>query len=402
MTELNKPANDLLLNETGAGQSVTVDVTTSAGTQRQQRQGKQFEGSFDAPQAGDYALQLNSGRTMTDRWSLTIDGKPVIDFKNFWLPGVTSTLTHLSGGTHHVVVQANADDHPSLLWGPAQDTTDLRSPDSPGVDYSVFAGNADAVISSYRKLTGGTPMFPKWAFGFIQCRERYHSSDEILNSLQQFRNDRLPLDVIVQDWQYWGKYGWNAMKFDERDYPDPARLTQEIHKDHAHFMVSVWSRFDPTSDVGKEFRSRDYFIPGTTWVEFFNPSAAQLYWQNFSTHMRALGIDAWWLDATEPENDDLHERTTHAGPGDAFRLVYPLFVTRTVYEGSRKDAPNQRTMILTRSAFSGEQRYGISTWSGDIGNDWDSLKRQVTAGPRLHRLRNALLDHRHRWLLPSG
>ena len=380
MTELNKPANRLPLQETAAGQSVSVDVTTSAGTERQKRQGKQFEGSFDVPTTGEYALELDSGRTMTDRWSLVIDGNSVIDFKNFWLPGVTSTLAHLSAGTHHVVVQANADDHPSLLWGAAQDTTDLRSPDSPGVDYTVFAGNADAVISSYRHLTGGTPMLPKWAFGFIQCRERYHSSDEIMDTLERFRKEQLPLDVIVQDWQYWGKYGWNAMHFDERYYPDPARLVQEVHADHAHLMVSVWSRFDPASDVGKEFEVGNYFIPGTTWVDFFNPAAAQLYWHEFSTRMRSLGIDAWWLDATEPENDDLHGRTTHAGPGDVYRLVYPLFVTKTVYEGSRHDAPNQRTMILTRSAFLGEQRYGIATWSGDVGNDWDTLKRQVTAG----------------------
>ena len=170
------------------------------------------------------------------------------------------------------------------------------------------------------------------------------------------------------------------MRFDERYYPDPAKLVQEVHEDHAHLMVSVWSRFDPASDVGKQFKEHDYFIPGTTWVDFLNPAAAQLYWQNFSTRMRSLGIDAWWLDATEPENDDLHQRTTSMGPGDEYRLVYPLFVTKTVYEGSRKDAPNLRTMILTRSAFAGEQRYGVSTWSGDIGNDWDTLKRQVTAG----------------------
>jgi alpha-D-xyloside xylohydrolase len=380
MTEINTPANEFVLKETGAGPSVSVDVTTSAGTQRQSRKAKQFEGSFTVPQDGDYALQLDSGRTMTDRWNLVIDDKPVIDFSNFWLPGSTSTIAHLSAGSHHVSVQGNAADHPSLKWGLAQDQTTFRSPDAPGIDYTVFAGSADEVIASYRRLSGGTPMFPKWAFGFIQCRERYHSSEEILDTLQQFRKDQLPLDVIVQDWQYWGKYGWNAMKFDEQYYPDPAKLVNEVHADHAHLMVSVWSRFDPKSDVGKQFQEHNYFIPGTTWVDFLNPAAAQLYWQNFSTRMRSLGIDAWWLDATEPENDDLHGRSIHLGSGDRYRLVYPLFVTRTVYEGSRRDAPNQRSMILTRSAFLGQQRYGIATWSGDIGNGWDTLKRQVTAG----------------------
>ena len=380
ITELNPPANELTLKPTGTGESVSVDVTTSAGTQRQRRQSKQFEGSFSAPTDGDYALQLNSGRTMTDRYNLSIDGKTVIDFANFWLPGSTSTMIHLTAGTHQVLVRANAEDHPSLKWGAAENQTTLRSLNAPGIDYTVFTGTADEVISSYRALSGEAPMLPKWAFGFIQCRERYHSSEEILDTLHQFRKDRLPLDLIVQDWQYWGKYGWNAMRFDERYYPDPAKLVQEVHQDHAHLMVSVWSRFDPASDVGKEFQEHNYFIPGTTWVDFLNPSAAQLYWQNFSTRMRALGIDAWWLDATEPENDDLHGRSTHAGEGDKYRLVYPLFVTKTVYEGSRRDAPDRRTMILTRSAFAGEQRYGIATWSGDIGNGWDTLKRQVTAG----------------------
>jgi alpha-D-xyloside xylohydrolase len=223
-------------------------------------------------------------------------------------------------------------------------------------------------------------MFPEWAFGFIQCRERYHSSSEIIDTIQQFRKGDIPLDLIVQDWQYWGKYGWNAMRFDEANYPDPAALVKQIHDLHARLMVSVWSRFDPASDVGKLFKDKNYFIPNTTWVDFFNPAAANLYWQNFSTRMLSLGIDAWWLDATEPENDDLHNRTIYLGSGDEYRLVYPLFATGTVYDGSRKDEPEKRVMILSRSAFLGEQRYSVATWSGDIGNGWDTLRRQVPAG----------------------
>lgn len=380
LTMLNHPAKTLALRESGTGASESVDVTTSAGTQRQRRQAKHFAGTIDVPATGDYALELDSGRTMTDRWNLSIDDTPVIDFANFWLPGSTSTLYHLSAGVHRIAVLANADDHPSLAWGMAPQETDLQSLNAPNVDYTIFAGSADEAIRSFRSLSGNAPMLPRWAFGFIQCRERYHSSEEILDTLQQFRKDDLPLDVIVQDWQYWGKYGWNAMRFDEDHYPDPARLVEQVHADHAHLMVSVWSRFDPKSEVGQQFAARNLFIPGTTWVDFFNPVSAQLYWQNFSTRMRSLGIDAWWLDATEPENDDLHDRKVSVGAGDDYRLVYPLFVNKTVYEGSRKDAPDRRVMILTRSAFSGEQRYGISTWSGDIGNGWDTLKRQVTAG----------------------
>jgi len=356
LTELNPPDNHLLLTAGGAAADQTVDVTTSSGTQRQIRRGKQFTGELEIPTEGDYGIVLDSGRTMTDRYHLSIDGKVIFDLSNQWLPGSTSGIVHLAIGTHHLAVEGNANDHPSVNWGLAQNKTILRSPDARQVDYTVFTGTADQVIGSYRQLTGQAPMFPKWAFGFVQCRERYHSSDEIIDAIQQFRKGELPLDVIVQDWQYWGKYGWNAMRFDEAHYPDPGSLVKQIHDLHAHLMVSVWSRFDPASEVGKQFTDRNYFIPGTTWVDFFNPAATRLYWQNFSSRMLSLGIDAWWLDATEPENDDLHNRTIYAGTGDEYRLTYPLYVTRTVYEGSRKDAPQKRVMILSRSAFLGEQR----------------------------------------------
>ena len=380
MTELNKPENHLALDEAGTGEATSVDITTSSGNERQKRQAKQFTGSLEIAKEGDYALVLDSGRTMTDRYNVSMDGREVLNFQNFWLPGSTSTITHFTAGRHKVIVQANALDHPSLEWGPVKDETSFQSPNAREIDYTIFAGNADQVIGSYRALSGEAPLMPKWAFGFIQCRERYHSTEELVDTVKQFRADKLPLDTIVQDWQYWGKYGWNAMRFDEQFYPNPKQMVDDLHKDHAHLMVSVWSRFDPKSDVGKQFEEKKLFLPGTTWVDFLNPTAAALYWQNFSTRMLSLGIDAWWLDATEPENDDLHERKTFLGDGDDYRLSYPLFVTKTVYEGSRKDAPDKRVMILTRSAFLGEQRYGISTWSGDIGNSWDTLKRQVTGG----------------------
>ena len=379
-TELNPVANQLVLSEAGAGTDQTVDVTTNSGTQRQTRRGKQFAGDLQIPADGDYGIVLDSGRVMTDRYHMTIDGKVVFDLTNQWLPGSTSGIEHLTAGTHHVTVEADAQDHPVIDWGLTESKTVLKSPDARDVDYTVFAGDADQVIGSYRKLSGEAPMFPEWAFGFIQCRERYHSSTEIVDTIQQFRKDDIPLDLIVQDWQYWGKYGWNAMRFDEANYPDPAALVKQIHDLDARLMVSVWSRFDPASDVGKLFKDKNYYIPNTTWVDFFNPEASKLYWQNFSTKMLSLGIDAWWLDATEPENDDLHNRTIYLGSGDEYRLTYPLFVTKTVYDGSRKDQPEKRVMILSRSAFLGEQRYSVATWSGDIGNSWDTLRRQVTAG----------------------
>ena len=172
------------------------------------------------------------------------------------------------------------------------------------------------------------------------------------------------------------------MKFDEKDYPNPTEMVNKLHEQDTRFMVSVWSKVDPSSEVGKAMEEQGYFIPGTSWVDFFNPEAAAFYWENFSRGLLVHGIDAWWQDATEPENDDLLGRKVANGkiPGEMFRNTYPLLVNQTVYEGLRRDAPDKRSMILTRSAFPGMQRYATATWSGDVGYDWNTLRRQIVAG----------------------
>jgi alpha-D-xyloside xylohydrolase len=380
-TDLNPADDEIHLTQTGTGVATSADVTTSDGTQRQQQQEAVFSGEIDVKVAGTQALLLDVGQKMAHRYHVEIDGKTEIDFANYWLPPTTSWLSTLSAGKHTVRVIGDAKDRPSLFLRPSDDVTTLRSFANHIIDYVVFAGpKSDDVIRRYRDLTGAAPLMPAWAYGYIHCRERFHSQQELLDTLGEFRQRKFPLDVIVQDWQYWGKYGWNAMQFDEKDYPDPKKMAQAVHDEHARLMVSVWSRIDPTSEIGKEFTAKHYFIPQTDWVDFFNPDAASLYWRDFSARMLSLGIDAWWQDATEPENDDLHDRTVATGSGDDVRLLYPLMVNKTVYEGQRKDAPGTRVFILTRSAFSGQQRYASATWSGDVGSGWDTLKRQITAG----------------------
>lgn len=160
-------------------------------------------------------------------------------------------------------------------------------------------------------------------------------------------------------------------------------MVRELHDMNMHLMLSVWSKIDKQSTLGKQMESKGFYIPGTDWIDFFNPDAAAFYWQNFSGKLlKPYKIDAWWQDATEPENDDLLNRRVNNGktPGEFFRNVYPLFVNKTVYEGLRKDDPGRRAMILTRSGFSGIQRYGAVTWSGDVGNDWETLRRQIAGG----------------------
>ena len=223
---------------------------------------------------------------------------------------------------------------------------------------------------------------PQWALGYIHCRERFHSQEEILKTANRFREKQLPVDVVVQDWQYWGKYGWNAMRFDEAHYPTPKLMTDSLHRMNMRLMVSVWSKIDRQSEVGRQMAAEGHYIPGTDWIDFFNPASASAYWQNFSRRLLPEGIDAWWQDATEPENDDLAGRRVWQGryPGEWFRNVYPLLVNKTVYEGLMKDQPERRPMILTRCGFPGIQRYGSAMWSGDVGNDWQTLRRQIIAG----------------------
>ncbi len=381
LTELNPGDRAVELAPADADEKgVEVDVTTTEGTKKEIRRSGRFSGRFTVDQPGRYAFLLDVGRKMANRYRVEIDGKAVVDMDNLWLPPTTSWIIELPAGEHNVTLQAGAEDHPTLTFRKIDDTTTLRSPVADALDYVVFAGDADAVIASYRKLTGAAPLPPLWALGYIHCRERFKSQDELLTTAAEFRKRGLPMDLIVQDWQYWGRHGWNAMRFDEKDYPDAAAMVRDLHAMNARLMVSVWSKVDGDSELGKEFTARKFFIPGTTWVDFFNPDAAAFYWKNFSERLLSLGIDAWWQDATEPENDDLAGRRTHLGPGEKTRNLFPLFVNKTVYEGQRADAPDKRVFILTRSAFSGQQRYGAATWSGDIGNDWDTLRRQIPAG----------------------
>ena len=173
------------------------------------------------------------------------------------------------------------------------------------------------------------------------------------------------------------------MVFDSKNYPSPKALTDSLHDMNTRLMLSVWSKIDKSSDLGKQMLDKGCYIPDTDWIDFFNPDAAQAYWSNFSNRLlKPFGIDAWWQDATEPENDDLVGRMVANGTmhGELVRNCYPLLVSKTVYEGLRKDSPERRSMILTRSAFPGMQRYGAATWSGDVGNDWNTLKTQISAG----------------------
>ena len=363
-------------------ESASVNVTGTSGNFMEIRRFNRFAGEIDLPEDGDYALLLDVGSSMARKQYLAVDGEVLVDFSNYWLPPTVAAKARLKAGKHRVEVRAAEGDAPVLGWRRITGETTFHSPVSQGIDYTVFAGNADAVMHAFRRLSGSVPPMPDWAFRYIHCRERYDTQEELLAAARRFHAEGIPVGTIVQDWQWWGKHGWNAMRFDEDKYPDPAGMVRELHGMDQHLMLSVWSKVDQGSEVGRQMKENGYYIDGTDWVDFFQPDAAACYWENFRDRLLPVGIDAWWLDATEPENDDLANRAIgpEGIPGEFYRNVYPLKVVGTVYDGLRKDAPDRLPVILTRSAFPGIQRYGAMTWSGDVGADWGSFRRQIAGG----------------------
>ncbi len=381
LTDFNPADNSIALNkqDQATAGNQEAEVTTTSGTQKVSQNQSLYNGKFSVPQDGEYSLFLDLG-DMGNRHFVAIDGKPVVDQSNMWLPPTVGALVQLTAGEHQVQVLCKSDNTPRLSWKLQSNTTTFRSPVAKSLDYVVFAGSADDVIGAYRKLSGNAPLFPKWAYGFWQCRERYSSGKQLVETVEEFRKRNLPVDVIVQDWQYWGNNGWGVPKFDEKNYPNPKEFIGKLHDLNAHFNISIWSNPDKNSEIGKEFVAKNRFIPNTKWLDYFNPETRKDYWNILKTNMFDNGVDSWWMDAVEPENDALKGEKTTFGLGDFYRLTYPYFVSKSVYEGQRATSDQKRVCILTRSAYLGQQRYGIINWSGDIGGTWDTYRRQIVAG----------------------
>lgn len=381
-TKFNLPQDTIRLVKTSEGDTATktVDATTDAGSRKIKMSSQKFTGRFVAGKAGRYVFFLDY-RNMENNHRLLIDGKTIIDQTNVWLPYAASAFVDLEKGAHTVEVVSKETNSPVLTFRPISDMTTLESPNAKLLDYTVIAGpDADTIISSFRNLSGKVPMLPEYAFGFWQCKERYKSSTELIDAVAGFRKRRIPLDIIVQDWQYWGKYGWGAIKFDEAYYPDPKAMMDSIHQMDAHMLISVWERVNKASEVGKAYMANNLYFPNTDVVDMLNPKLRAAHWDNMNKAMFQKGVDGWWMDAVEPENDKMHQVKSFLGAGDFFRNTYPLFVSRSVYEGQRAATSEKRVLNLTRCAFPGQQRYGTIVWSGDVGSTWDAFKRQVNAG----------------------
>lgn len=264
------------------------------------------------------------------------------------------------------------------------------------IDYYFCYGDGtiDGAMKAYRHLTGDAPLMPKWMLGFWQCKERYASQEELLGVAKKLRDLKVPVDGIIQDWQYWppGDNTWGAHQFDPARYPDPVAMFKQLHDEHYHTLISVWAKFDLGSENSKELNeaggmysqvTRYVFPPGQgQWYDPFAAKGRELYWKQIRDQLFAKGVDGWWLDAPEPEINGMGFRkyTTGMGPGYEVYNAYPLMHSRGIYQGQRATTDEKRVVILTRSAYAGQQRNSAITWSGDIQGTWQVLRNQVSAG----------------------
>lgn len=299
------------------------------------------------------------------------------------------------------------DNYSSTLFEDDAQSTLFRSLVGEGVDYYFMYGTtADGVIACIRELTGDVPMFPLWTYGYWQSKERYKSQNETVGVVKKYRELGIPLDGIIQDWQYWGhNYLWNAMDFKNPDFPQPKKMIDEVHNMNAHMAISIWSSFGPVTRPYRELDSKGLLFKGMeTWPQSgldswppnkdypsgvtvyncYNAEARDIYWKYLKQGIFDLGMDAWWMDSTEPDHSSVKEEDfdhqTELGSYRSVRNAYPLMTVGGVYDHQREVTSDKRVFILTRSGFVGQQRYGSNVWSGDVTSNWDSFRNQIPAG----------------------
>jgi len=298
------------------------------------------------------------------------------------------------------------DNYSPTEFEDATNETSFTSQVGDGVDYYfMYGGTADGVIANMRELTGKAPMFPLWTYGFWQSRERYKSQAELVDVVKKYRELNVPLDGIIQDWQYWGNnYLWNAMDFLNPEFPSAKKMADDVHALNAHVIISIWSSFGPKTKQYRDMDPKGMLFNIATWPEsgsevwppnmdypsgvrvydVYNPEARDIYWKYANEGLFAKGIDGWWMDSTEPDHFRAkpadYDTKTFLGSFRKVRNAFPLMTVGGMYDHQRKTTSDKRVFILTRSAFAGQQRYGANTWSGDTGSSWETLRKQIPAG----------------------
>jgi alpha-D-xyloside xylohydrolase len=273
----------------------------------------------------------------------------------------------------------------SYLWTDIDDELDY---------YFIVGPEFDQIIQGMRHLTGKAPMLPRWAFGYIQSKERYKTQTELIDAVKEYRSRGLPLDCVVQDWKYWPRDQWGQKTFDSERYPDPDGMTAELHRLNARLMISVWPIMNPGTDNWRELREQDCLLGNQATYDAFQEKARNLYWKQANEGLFVHGIDAWWCDCSEPFQADWSgavkpepEERMRIDTDEAKRYLDPEFInayslmhSKGIYEGQRKASRDKRVVNVTRSAYPGQQRYSTITWSGDIAATWNTLRHQIADG----------------------
>lgn len=298
------------------------------------------------------------------------------------------------------------DNYSATTYTDNENETSFSSEVGDCIDYYfMYGGSADGVIAQVRALTGEVPMMPLWSYGFMQSKERYKSQEETVGVVKKYRELGIPLDCIIQDWQYWGhNYLWNAMDFRNPSFDNPKAMIDSIHGMNARMMISIWSSFGPATKPYRTLDKEGLLFNIETWpqsgvegwppnmeypsgvrvYDCYNPKARDIYWDYLNKGIFQLGMDGWWMDSTEPDHfnwkDSDFDRQTYLGSYRSVRNAYPLMTVGGVYDHQRAETSDKRVLILTRSGFLGQQRYASNVWSGDVQSSWDMFRKQITAG----------------------
>ena len=371
-----------------------------------------YDGTITARETGDYHfIQYYAGFQRT-----VVGGQEVMSrrWRPAWNPNSYKFTVHLEKG---VPTPLHVDWEPdggvsyiglrvAPLETPEQESRlTFWSEYEPMADYYFMAGdNYDGVIRDYRQLTGKAPVMPKWALGFWQSRERYSTQEDLVGTLAEFRRRHIPVDNIVQDWHYWLEDQWGSHEFDPERYPDPEKMLDDVHEMGARFMISVWPKFYTNTKHYQELKKAGYAYTHAEddglvdWLDHkqsfydaYAPGGRKMFWRQMDETLYSRygrKIDAWWMDASEPNLRDCLPLdymkwllTPNAlGSSTEYLNAYALVNAQAIYEGQRSVDPDKRVFLLTRNGFGGLQRYSTASWSGDIGTSWTDMRMQMAAG----------------------
>ena len=370
-----------------------------------------YEGFIEAPVSGNYQFILYYAGYVT----VEIGGETVVPerWRTAWNPNSFKFSCSLAAGEKTPL---------KVTWKPDGDVSYCGLRAYPLVDearqakhswwsemskqmdwYFIAGDDMDEVISGYRTLTGKAQIMPKWAMGYWQSRERYKTSTEMIDALAAFRKRNFPIDNIVMDWSHWEEDAWGSHEFDPARFPDPKAMVDSIHDMNGRMMISVWPKFYVDTEHYKEFNDKGWMYNKANedgvrdWIgkgylygfyDAYAPEARKLFWNQMYEHYYPLGIDAWWMDASEPnirDCTDMDYRKALCGPtalgsSTEFFNAYSIVNADAIYNGQRGVDPDKRVFLLTRSGFAGLQRYSTATWSGDIATRWEDMTAQISAG----------------------